>query len=126
MAKPHRNDISIGKDRWITFAELDGRQGKAQVISIQCSNRSRRFFIYWKRSVLQAAAVLMRIGLWPEDIARAKRDCQDPDIIQKVTTARDQVAQCAGSILVSHKLNNYFDRQVLLTLLDHFKTCLLS
>ena len=29
MSKPKRNDISIGKDKWITFVELDGQQTNA-------------------------------------------------------------------------------------------------
>ena len=29
MSKPNRNDISIGKDKWITFVEPDGQQTRA-------------------------------------------------------------------------------------------------
>jgi hypothetical protein len=123
LAKPHRKNISIGEDRWISFIELDGRQGEALDID-PLLEPIQSFLGLLETKCVVACCGIDALGLWPEDVVRAQRNCHDPDIGWKVTTARDQIAQCGCDTLVSHKLNNYFDRRVLLAVLDHIKSCL--
>ncbi len=125
MTKPHRNDISIGEDQWITFVEVDGRQSEALERDPVLEPIQNFLGLLETECVVECCGI-DALGLWPEDITRAQRDCQDLDIAQKVAAVRDQVAQSLATTLVSHRLNNYFDRQVLLAVLDHIKACLLD
>jgi hypothetical protein len=123
MTKPHPHDISIGKDRWITFIELDGRQAEALDID-SVLEPIQSFLGLLETECVVACCGIDALGLWAQDIARARRDCHDPDIGTKVAAVRDQVMQSSSTTLVSHKLNNYFDRQVLVAMLNHIAVCL--
>ncbi|NUA31867.1 DUF6331 family protein [Cupriavidus basilensis] len=49
-----------------------------------------------------------------------------PDLAERIAQVRERVAGAGGDVFLSHRMNNYFDRQVLLQLIDHIAACLAS
>ncbi|QOT79288.1 DUF6331 family protein [Cupriavidus basilensis] len=65
-------------------------------------------------------------GFWPDAIARAAMQAGLPDLAERIAQVRERVAGAGGDVFLSHRMNNYFDRQVLLQLIDHIAACLAS
>jgi hypothetical protein len=122
MSKPNRNDISIGKDKWITFIELGGRQSSA--IELDGILRPIEPFLNSLETECVAACCgIDAYALWPEDIARAAKQSGIPDLSESIDVARQRIVDTRGDSFVSHRMNNYFDRQTLLQLVDHIAHC---
>jgi hypothetical protein len=118
MAKPHKSDISIGPDRWITFIDLD-LSGPAPT---DIDHLIEPMWPFWKALETECVAECCGIDafiLWPEEIRRAAREVGDPDLPGKIIVLRAFVAGSSGESFISSKLNNLFRRSVLLEVLDH-------
>jgi hypothetical protein len=121
MAKPNRNDISIGKDQWISWQDIDGMQNHAADVDDLFAPIDN----FWARLETECVAECCGIdafALWPEDIQRATVEVQDSTLLEKLDTLRDQVTRGAEKTFVSKRLNNFFHRDVLLKLIDHIET----
>lgn len=70
MSKTNRNVISIGKARWITFVELDGRQSSAIELD-EILKPIEPFLDSLEKECVAACCGIDAYTLWPEDIAGA-------------------------------------------------------
>jgi hypothetical protein len=122
MPKPNRNDINIGEDKWITFIELQGRQSNP-IDADKILDPIKPFLDRLETECVAACCGIDAYGLWPDDIARATRDFGDPGLPDRIAAVRNRIAEAGGDVFVSHRMNNYFDKQVLLQLLDHIACC---
>jgi hypothetical protein len=120
MAKPNRNDISIGKDQWILWLEIDGTQLSAADVDSLVAPMSD----FWTKLETECVAECCGIdafALWPEDIQRAAAELGDSMLLKKLETLQNRVLQGDETTFVSNRLNNFFHRDVLLKLIDHIK-----
>jgi hypothetical protein len=122
MSKPNRNDISIGNDKWITFIELDGRQSSAIALD-EILKPIEPFLKLLETECVAACCGIDAYALWPEDIAGAARRSEIPNLSKMIDAARQRIVETGGDSFVSHRMNNYFDRQTLLQLIDHMSHC---
>lgn len=118
MSKANRNDISIGKDKWITFIELDGRQDGAIELD-EILKPIEPFLNSLETECVAACCGIDAYALWPENIAAAAKESVVPDLLGSIDTARQRIVETGGDSFVSHRMNNYFDRRTLLQLIDH-------
>jgi Family of unknown function (DUF6331) len=118
MPKPNPNDISIGKDEWITFIDIVGRQE----IAISFDHLLTPLDSFWSSLETECVAECCGIdafSLWPEDIRRVTAHSDRKQLAESLARLRHFVEGSASNAFVSQKLNNYFDRQVLLRIIDH-------
>lgn len=118
MSKPNRNDISIGKDKWITFVELDGRQSSAIELD-EILEPIAPFLDSLETECVAGCCGIDAYALWPEDIADAANKSTLCDLSRLIAVARQRIVETDADSFVSHRMNNYFDRQTLLQLIDH-------
>ena len=122
MSKPNRNDISIGEDKWIRFVELDGRQSSAIELD-EILKPLAAFLDSLATECVAACCGIDAYALWPQDIACAARKSELSDLPHSIAVARKRIAETDADSFVSQRMNNYFDRQTLLQLLDHIAQC---
>jgi hypothetical protein len=118
MSKPNRNDISIGKDYWITFNELDWQQSTAVQLD-EILQPIAPFLNSLETECVAGCCGIDAYALWPEDIARAAKQSEITNLSSLIDAARQQIAETGGNAFVSSRMNNYFDKQTLLQLIDH-------
>src|SRR4029453_8371153 len=121
MPRPNPNDISIGQDKWITFVDIAGRPYD-QAVSID--HLIAPMDSFW--SVLETNCVAQCCGidafsLWPEDIATACLSHDRETLTSGLASLREFVEQSIGDTFVSSRLNNLFDKQVILKLIEHIQ-----
>ena len=120
MPKPNPNDISIGKDEWIAFIDVIGRQDKA----VSIDDMLAPLDLFWKALETECVAACCGIdafALWPEDIRRASVVTDEKLLADALASLHQFVERSASGVFVSQRLNNYFDRQVLLRIIDHIQ-----
>lgn len=122
MSKPNRNDISIGKDRWITFVELDGQQTSAVELD-EILKPIEPFLDSLETECVAACCGIDAYALWPEDIAGATKQSDIPNLSQAIDTVQKRITDTVGDSYVSHRMNNFFHRQTLVQLIDHIAHC---
>ncbi len=118
MPKPNSNAISIGKDVWIPFIDVLGRQEGA----VSIDDLLKPLDSFWKSLETECVAACCGINafaLWPEDIRRASAGGDRKQLVDALASLRRFVESSSSDVFVSQKLNNYFDRQVLLGIIDH-------
>ena len=118
MSKPHSNDISIGKDQWITFIDVIGRQDRA-VSFDHLIAPLESFWTALETNCVAGCCGIDAFSLWPEDIRRATSAVDSKSLADSLALLREFVEHSSADIFVSQRLNNYFDRLVLLQLIDH-------
>jgi hypothetical protein len=122
MSKPNRNDISIGKGKWITFVELDGQQTDAIDLD-EILKPIEPFLNSLETECVAGCCGVDAYALWPEDIAGAAKQSDLSNLSRSIETARKQIIDSGGDSFVSHRMNNFFQRQTLLQLIDHIARC---
>ena len=118
MAKPNKNDISIGQDHWITFIDVDV-SGEAPT---DIDHLIVPMWPFWKALETECVAECCGIdafNLWPDGIRRATCEVGDPELMSKIIVLRAFVAGSGAESFISSRLNNLFPRNVLLEVLDH-------
>ncbi len=118
MTKPHPNDISVGPDRWITFIDLEERQSAAIEID-EILKPVFPFLELLENDCVAECCGIDAYTLWPDDIVEACRQFDPLELLQKIEQIRKRVSDTDGDVVVSHKINNYFDKGVFLRLIDH-------
>jgi hypothetical protein len=122
MSKLNRGDISIGQDTWITFVDTTGKQCDAVDLDPTIEPLSRFFALLETECVTECCGI-DALGLWPDNIMRAAKEFADPNLEKRIVGIRDRIAEITGDVFVSHSLNNYFDKRVLLQLFNHLANC---
>jgi Family of unknown function (DUF6331) len=114
----HKNDISIGRDRWIVFGNVDGLQARATNIDplIQPLND------LWQALETQCVSECCGIDafdFWREEVLKNTKHLDQNELLAKLYVARDEVLGVSAVALVSQRLNNYFLAATFIKLLDH-------
>jgi len=118
VAKPNKNDISIGPDRWITFVHVDV-SGPAPTNIDHLIEPMEGFWRALETECVAGCCGIDAFNLWPEEIRRVAREVGDPDLVSKIIVLRAFVAGSGAESFISSRLNNLFRRSVLLEVLDH-------
>lgn len=118
MTKLRPDDISVGKDRWIEFIELNDRRLAAVEID-EILNPIFPFLDLLENDCVAECCGIDAYTLWPDDVAEAARKLGSPDLALKIERIKKQIATMDGDAVVSHKINNYFHKGVFLQLIDH-------
>lgn len=118
MPKPNRNDISIGKDKWITFIELDCAQAEAIELD-EILKPVESFFNLLETECVAACCGIDAYALWPNDIATAAKHFDLAELRRCFHEVQSRIAEANGDTFVSHRMNNFFHRLTLVELVDH-------
>lgn len=121
----NQGDISIGEDKWIPFIDLQGKHHDAVGID-EWLVPILPLLDWLETECVADCCGIDAYGFWPDAIARAAMQAGLPDLAERIAQVRERVAGAGGDVFLSHRMNNYFDRQVLLQLIDHIAACLAS
>ena len=118
MKKEHRNDISVGKDQWIIFEDLENQQDDA----IEIDHYMEVLMPMWQALETQCVAGCCGIDafdLWPNDVLENTADLDHKKLLRELKALRETISNFDKKIVVSSRLNNYFTKNTFLKLLDH-------
>jgi hypothetical protein len=122
--RPHKNDISIGKDRWITAGDL----GTGQTDAVEIDHHLATVMPFIEGLETECVAECCGIdafGLWPDSIRKVLANMGKADIsklIVGLTAAQNAIAQMPSDIVVSTRMNQYFRKEALLEILSHMRS----
>lgn len=116
-------DISIGQDRWIKWVELDPNDNNLFDID-PWLEPTKQFWQNLETECVAACCGIDAFGLWPEDIKSAAQAFNREELVVHLSKLKDEVGQAKNNIVASKRLNNLFDRQVFLQLIDHVLMCI--
>ncbi len=112
------NDISIGKDAWITFADLD--QSQTESIDMdEILTPVEPFFTMLESHCVAECCGIDAYALWPSDIALAAKRMDIQELRSNFREVYLRLAATEGVNFVSRRMNNHFHRTTLVKLLDH-------
>ena len=119
--RPHKNDISIGKDAWITFGDLDDGQSRAVDIDPQLAP-VLPFIESLETTCVAECCGMDAFLLWPEAIEKAaarytRREREE--LSSKFAAVNDAIEALPSDTVLSTRLNQYFRKSVLLEVLAH-------
>lgn len=123
-SKPHKDDISIGPDRWIAFGDLSG--GQAQAVAIDPSLAAVMPLIdALETDCVAACCGIDAFGFWPNEIAVAVA-ARDRDalarLVDDLLSVQRSIDALPSDLVVSMRMNQYFRKAVVLELLAHIRT----
>jgi len=119
---PDKGDISIAKDQWILVEPLP----KAPHTHIDTFLApAMPFLLSLETDCVAACCGIDAFCLWPEAIYKSLAAMQ-PDEVRKlasaITTIQNQLEQSPFDIFISSRMNQCFEKSVLLALLTHLRT----
>lgn len=122
--RPHENDISIGKDRWITFGDLnDGQERAVELDPLLACVMS--FLDLLETECVAACCGIDAYGLWPDNINTAIASLSTPEksrLILNLAQVQTEVENLPTDTVVSTRLNQYFRKRVFLEVLRHVRS----
>jgi hypothetical protein len=117
--KPHHpDDVSIGENEWIRFVDITGRSDRPASLDEHIQPMEP----FWRALEVNCVSECCGINahsLWPEDIWNAARSARDPQLLARLEALRQYTASVSSSVVHSTILNQLFDRDIFLSLLDH-------
>ncbi|VWD43231.1 hypothetical protein BLA50215_05547 [Burkholderia lata] len=122
--KPHKDDISIGPDRWIEFGDLSG--GQAQALAIDpCLAEVMPLIDALETDCVAACCGIDAFGFWPDEIAVAV-GTREHDALARLAddllSVQRSIDALPSDLVVSTRMNQYFRKAVVLELLAHIRT----
>lgn len=124
MSKSNHDDISIGQDRWISFVDTSNRPRQDAVSIDPLLAPMEPFWSALETHCVAGCCGIEAFALWPDDIQSA---CPLPErhiVASALRSLQEFVGQSSADTFVSQRLNNLFDKKVLLELLQHLQCCL--
>ncbi|VWC49895.1 DUF6331 family protein [Burkholderia lata] len=122
--KPHKNDISIGPDRWIEFSDLSGAQAQAVAIDA-CLAEVMPLLDALETDCVAECCGIDAFCFWPDEVAAAV-STRDRDALARLVDALLSVQRVIDALpselVVSTRMNQYFRKAVVLELLAHLRT----
>lgn len=115
-------DISIGKDKWISWIDFDFTRNDDL---FEIDDLLKLTFDFWDRLETQCMAECCGIdayAFWEDDIKLAVDKMDKADIVKKLHIAKTEIKNRSETILTSTKLNNLIHKSVFIQLLDHITT----
>ncbi len=116
-------DISIGKDSWIKWIELD--PGDDNLFDIDpLLESTKNFWLDLETHCVAECCGIDAFALWPEDIKNAATSFSEHGLKQQLLTIKDAITKTECNIVISKRLNNLFHKRVFIQLLDHIIGCI--
>jgi hypothetical protein len=115
-------DISIGKDKWISWIAFDPTDDKNL---FEIDDVLRSTFYFWDKLETQCLAECCGIdayAFWEDDIKLAVDKMDKADIVEKLLSAKKEIESRSETIVISEKLNNLLNKSVFIQLLEHIVT----
>lgn len=114
------NNISIGKDQWIIFEDLNGGQKAA----IHIDKLMLELMPMWTALETQCVAACCGIAaysLWEEDVLKNTNKLNRQELIRQLEMLHASITRLSQyqAVLVSTVLNNYFTKQTFLKIVEH-------
>lgn len=119
-------DISIGKDKWITWIDFDSVNDNDL---FEIDDLLKPTFDFWDKLETQCVAEccgLDAYAFWEDDIKLAVGQMDKVDLVKKLLNAKIEIESRSEPIVTSGKLNNLIDKSVFIQLLDHIVTVIQS
>jgi hypothetical protein len=114
----HRGEISIGKDEWLPYFDLEGRYESAVEIDFLVRDASD-VWVGLETQCVAGCCGIEAFEFWPEDVRKASEHLDVAAAIQKLASLRSSIENLPAEVLRSRRLNSYFDKRQFLLLLDH-------
>ena len=118
MSKEHEHDISIGKDQWIVFQDLNNDQENA----VEIDAFMEALAPMWKALETQCVSECCGIDaydLWEEEVLKNTAEFDHAELTEKLELLHDRIDGLKQEVLVSAMLNNYFFKTTFLQLIEH-------
>jgi len=122
MGSRHGDDIFVGENNWIPFADLEGTQSSATNIDFALASTSS----FWKALETQCVSDCCGFDAFDfsrEGIAAASHGWDSSALIAELEAIRSVVAAVSSRAVVSSMLNNYCEKNTFLKLIDHVVAC---
>ncbi len=116
--RPPKDAILIGPGRWISHVDLSGRYASA----IEVDSWIVELEPLWRLLETDCVAACCGVDAFdfsPDRLSAAMQNLNRSDVCTKMAALRDRVISVQSGAFVSRRLNSYFDRSVLVALLDH-------
>jgi len=114
-------DISIGHDRWIKWVELNPNDADLYNID-HLLEPSEQLWRNLETECVAACCGIDAFALWAEDIKNASKHCDSKELKLHLLKLKNDLTQVDEKIIVSKRLNNIFDKQVFIELIDHISS----
>ncbi|OXI84408.1 hypothetical protein CFB40_25635 [Burkholderia sp. AU31652] len=122
--KPHKDDISIGPDRWIEFGDLSGGHAHAATIDA-CLAEVMPLIDALETNCVAECCGIDAFGFWPDEIKVAVAT-RDRDALARLAddllTVQHSIDALPSDFVVSTRMNQYFRKAVVVELLAHIRT----
>ena len=113
----HDNDISIGKNEWITW--VDPSETETPLDIDNYIDSTKMFWKHLETECVSACCGIDAFGLWPSNIQNAKKIVNQESIKQDFEKLKLLISERPENTLISEYLNNVFDKTIFLQLLSH-------
>jgi hypothetical protein len=121
MSKSHSNDISIGKDAWIEFVAIADRPSEQAVSIDHLIAPMESFWSALETNCIAGCCGIRAFSLWPDTITTASRSQDSQILVRDLVALRHYIEQSGADMFVSERLNTYFDKRVILQIIDHIQ-----
>ena len=121
--RPHKNDISIGQDRWIHFGDL--ADGHVSAVNIDPHLAPVMPFLQrLETECVVDCCGIDAFGLWPEQIEKAVGTLSQRErdkLVTRLRSVQGEIERLPSDTVVSRRLNQYFRKRVFLEVLVHIR-----
>lgn len=117
--------ISIGADKVIPLADIDGRQCEAVELDVVVM-RLEAFWILLETECVAECCGLDAFRFWPENVRATLLSLEQETVLAHLKELKALVEKSSSGVFVSERLNQYIDRTALLQLIDHLIECLVA
>ncbi len=117
----HKNDISIGPDKWISFGDLAVSQTRAVQVDSQLASVMPLIERLETECVSQCCGI-HAFRLWPEEIEKAISTlghAERDKLASDLASVQVGIEQLPCDTVVSTRINQYFRKPVFLEILTH-------
>jgi hypothetical protein len=111
-------DISIGQDKWIKWIELDPND-KDEFDIDPSLELTKQFWANLEINCVAGCCGIDAFSFWPEDIKQASKGFDKIALRAQLDQLKEDVIRSNIKIVVSERLNNLFDKRVLIELVNH-------
>lgn len=123
--KPHRNGIQIDDDRWIDFISLDGRRDQAVNIDQHIKGLLPLFDMLEMRCVAECCG-FDAFDFTRSAIIEASQYLDPAKLHYACTQGATAIEHIESTVVLSTRMNNLADKQVMIRLLNHISQCVIN
>lgn len=113
----HKNDISIGKEKWIKWIDLPEKYESFNIDYLL--EPIDELWAKLETECVSACCGIDAFGLWPENIAKVVEAMDKTELIHKLKNIKKELAFKNEAVVISERLNNLFDKTVFLQIIDY-------